>query len=325
MDSLYDLAPLQLRSHRVRRYLGDDQCVALAELAPADRDCIRDLYNLLEALFVAVRSRGSEMALHSVQTILAQSPIDNLLPRIHILGRASFGANPSPVLAKALHDVRGGGLTPLIGQLQLFKLRGDPAYLDPLFFLTRDHLKIMRNALVGLDDAKREEDLLPKIHSIDLIVEKWSGSRLRSGDREIGLEVECPHRVNISECCVEFGALDRILYNLINNACRHAATDTVRLSIFPVPDPTGNTVRFILQNEIGAADAEHLRTTDMGRLFETGISTTGSGYGLSVAADFVANAFGLPSPARAVEDQYLGARLVGTAFLAFFHWPVVAD
>src|SRR5690349_801621 len=67
MDFLYALAPLQLRSYRVRRYLGEDQCIGLDHLAPDDRSCIRDLYDFLETLFVSVRAPEPEMAVQRVQ------------------------------------------------------------------------------------------------------------------------------------------------------------------------------------------------------------------------------------------------------------------
>jgi len=167
--------------------------------------------------------------------------------------------------------------------------------------------------------------LLPKIHGTDFIVEKWRGSSLRSGDRTLQLAVECAGNVAISECCVEFGALDRILYNLINNASRHAASAALSLSIFPIPDAEGGNLRFVLTNSVAPADAAHLGTLDLRTLFRAGVSTTGSGYGLSVAAEFVANAFGITSVEKAVDEQYLGARLDGEVFRAWFHWPVVAD
>ncbi|WP_201505674.1 hypothetical protein, partial [Escherichia coli] len=133
-----------------------------------------------------------------------------------------------------------------------------------LYFLTRDHLKIMRNALLGLDDAKREEDLLPKVHGTDFIVQKWSGAALHNHGRQVRLEVECPQPVAISECCVEFGALDRILYNLMNNACRHAASDHIRLVLFPIPSPDGDDLRFVLLNSVSADDLSHLRQMELG-------------------------------------------------------------
>lgn len=216
-------------------------------------------------------------------------------------------------------------MTPLLGELQFVEMECDPRSLDALHFLTRDHLKILRNALLGLDDRKREEDLLPKAHNTRMIAEKHHGALLRSQGRAVRVEVECPEHMNISECCVEFGALDRILYNLLNNAVRHAATDTLLLALLPVPDGEGENLRVVLSNAVTAADAEDLRATDLATLFQYGVSTTGSGSGLSVAAQFVANAFGLASPEQAVAGKYLGAALSEDNFIVWFHWPVLAD
>ena len=322
---LRDLAPLELQNYRARRYLGDDQCYALGLMAAPDQEIIRELYVVLQELFAIVSDEAPERE-QAVQAFITRNDPEELVSRIHHLGRESYEATPSPLLAKTLHDVRGGGLSALLSRMQLVSLgMMDTDALNALYFLTRDHLKIMRNALLGLDDAKRAEDLLPKIHGTDFIVQKWNGARIGGRDRQITMEVECPQPVAISECCVEFGALDRILYNLINNACRHTAGELLRLVLFPVPTAEGEDLRFVLLNPITSADAERLGGGDLRTLFQTGVSTTGSGYGLSVAADFVANAYGLSTPAAAVDGGYLGARLLVPDFAVWFHWPIVAE
>jgi signal transduction histidine kinase len=325
MDALLDLAPLDLPNHRVRRYLGDDLCLPLSTFAPVDQELIRALYAFLQELFTALQTDPETTRTDRLNALLRHRDPDEIVDQARAFGRASYAATPSPLLAKTIHDLRGGGLTPLLGQLQLVRITAGAAALDTLYFLARDHLKIMRNALLGLDDAKRNEDLLPKVHGTDFIVEKWNGALLQHGPREIHLTVNCPKPAAISECCVEFGALDRILYNLINNACRHVATDSIRLVIFPVPDTDGENLRFVLLNAVTATDAETLRARNLDQLFDAGVSTTGSGFGLSVAADFVANAFGIADPAQAVAGRYLGARFVGEDFAVWFHWPIVAD
>jgi signal transduction histidine kinase len=131
--------------------------------------------------------------------------------------------------------------------------------------------------------------------------------------------------VAISECCVEFGALDRILYNLLNNACRHSAAERIHLALFPVPDENGENLRFVLLNALKEEDRVRLRSMDLKTLFQVGVSSTGSGYGLHVAAEFVAHAFGLASPEEAVADRYLGANLIADQFAIWFHWPIVAE
>ncbi len=320
----YDLAPLDLRSRRVRRYLGDDLCLPLNAFAAADQDGIRWLYDFLQELFIVV-SVPSDLLPSNVAAFLDRYDLDEFMGQVRNLGRASQQTDLSPRMAKTVHDIRGGGLTPLLGLLQLLSFPQAAVALEPVYFLARDHLKIMRNALLGLDDAKRTEDLQPKLHSTDFIVEKWKGATLHHGGRETRLQVECPRRANISECCVEFGALDRILYNMMNNATRHAAGDHIDLTILPIPIERADTLRFVLVNQLRSEDAVHLSQIDPRTLFDAGVSTTGSGYGLNVAAEFVANAFGLDTPRAAVEGGYLGALPQGGEFVAWFHWPTVAD
>ena len=144
-----------------------------------------------------------------------------------------------------------------------------------------------------------------------------------TNERHIRLEVDSYFDGNISECCVEFGALDRILYNLINNACRHTAADEIRLLILPLPGE--RDLRFVVSNRVSLEDEAQLAARELRDLFQPGISSTGSGFGMTVAADFVTNAYGLGSRKRAVEKSYLGAKLVDHRFTAWFHWPIAAD
>ncbi len=320
---LLGVAPTVLQNGRAKRYHGDDLAISIEDFVAPDQAIIRQLYAFLEGFFSALQ--GDDPARESVmRTFLDRYDVNGLVKEIRTLGPASHRANPSPLLAKTVHDVRGGGFTSLIGHIEYWRLglqEGSPC--DAFYFLVRDHLKIMRNALLGLDDAKRNEDLEIKIHGTDFIVEKWNGARLTTGDKSVQLEVHCPQPVDISECCVEFGALDRILYNLLNNACRHSAGDRIQLILFPVPETQGENLRFVLLNALSESDRDHLRTLDLQSLFRAGISTTGSGYGLNVAADFVANAFGVRTPEEAVAGQYLGATLLGDHFAIWFHWPIV--
>ncbi len=325
MNNLRDLAPLHLRNKRVRRYQGDDLCVAMSGLATSDQAIIRDLYAFLKRLCAIVKDGSGESRHDALLALLGERSADQIVEMTRRLGPASCAVDSSPLLSKTIHDVRGGGLTPLLGLLQFVEIERHAVAMDALYFLSRDHLKIMRNALLQLDDATREADLLPKIHDTRMIAEKHSGALLRSHGRAVHLEVVCPEHVAISECCVEFGALDRILYNLLNNACRHAATDHLKLALLPVPDASGENLRLVVVNTVSEADLKHLQSIDLGTLFKYGVSTTGSGSGLSVAAQFVANAFGLNSPEEAVAAQYLGARLIGDEFHVWFHWPVLAE
>ena len=325
-EPLYELAPLTLSNYRVRRYHGDDQCLPVSAFVEEDRERLRKLYDYLQTLLAALTTGAEQPVPERFAGLMQRQPSEGVVDLAVQFGRASYAAEPSPQMAKTIHDLRGGGLTPLLGQLQLAEMLGPKGTsLDALYFLTRDHLKIMRNALLGLDDVKRNEDLLPKIHGTDFIVQKWQGASLHGHGRDIRLEVECRQPTAISECCVEFGALDRILYNLINNACRHTVADHIRLVLLPIPDSEGENLRFVLLNTVSNQDLEHLRGMNMGTLFREGTSTTGSGYGLAIASDFVSHAYGLKSHDQAIEGGYLGATLIDDSFAAWFHWPRILE
>jgi hypothetical protein len=326
-DPFYELAPTELPNLRVRRYHGDDLCLPMAAFAPADAGRLRQLYGFLQELLGVLTPSGRTPAAPGpLRALLKRQPPEDVVQLATDFGGASYAADPSPRMAKTIHDLRGGGLTPLLGQLQLAGLfEVEEKAMNTLYFLTRDHLKIMRNALIGLDDEQRERDLLPKLHGTDLIVEKWQGSVVQYAGHAVRLEVDCRQQTAISECCVEFGALDRILYNLLNNAARHAAGETVRLVVLPVPDPAGDNLRFILLNDVSVKDREFLSSIDLATLFEERTSTTGSGYGLAIVKEFVRHAFGLPSEADAVRRGYLGARLLSGSFAVWFHWPRVLE
>jgi signal transduction histidine kinase len=326
-ETYYALAPTELPNRRVRRYHGDDLCLPMSAFSPGDAARLRELYDYLQELLAVLAPRGSlPPAIEPFARLLERRPTDEVVSLARQFGQESYAADPSPLLAKTIHDLRGGGLSPLLGHLQFAELgKVEEGTLNVLYFAARDHLKIMRNAVLGLDDVQRELDLLPKLHGTELIVQKWQGSTVRWQDRAVRLEVDCRQQTAISECCVEFGALDRILYNLLNNACRHAAADPVRLVLVPVPDPTGDNLRFILLNEVSREDLAFLARRDLGSLFDEKTSTTGSGYGLAIVKEFVSHAFGLDRDAQAVQQGYIGARLLGERFAVWFHWPRVLE
>ncbi len=329
---LIDSLDCSLVNHRRNRYQGDNLCVRMDEFAEVDQCLIKWSYHFLEEIFVPLKhyhARDDQPALDQIQSIVDALEINEVLGTVRHLGVASLQSNPGELLGKTLHDLRGGAMSSLIGLLQLAQMVPlNRLKAHQLFFLTRDHLKIMRNALLGLDDAKRQADLLPSMHSIDLIIEKWQHAVLGDSERQARLQVESDYFGNIAECCVEFGALDRVLYNLINNACRHTASGEVKLAIHgqPAGDAQPENLCFCVSNPVGEEEEVGLSARgDLRTLFEPGVSSTGSGLGLTVAADFVTNAYGLRNNGAALDGSYLGARLHHGAFHAWFHWPIVAD
>ena len=62
--------------------------------------------------------------------------------------------------------------------------------------------------------------------------------------------LDCEVDGEIANRCLEFSALDRVIYNLVNNAARYSVDHAIELSIFSPVAPNGPSVRFVLQNKI---------------------------------------------------------------------------
>ena len=334
-EALLALAPTRLANHRQARYQGDGLSVELSRFAVRDRTLLARLYQILTELLYAVADQGASDGGRWEATVAwaKHYDLDALIDEVRELGLASNSEGPSEALAKTLHDVRGGALSSLLGRLQMLDyLPRNEHQLKAIFVQTRDHLKIMRNAVVGLDDPRRAADRKPKAHAMALMLDKWQDATVGPNwhTRPIRLEIDCRYDGPLTECCMESAAVDRIFYNLAANACRHATDERLEMVVFPVPEPPGDCLRFVLSNAVGDADAANLHTLTRGAdqgeglpaLFEPEVSSTGSGFGLTVVADFVAGAFGLRDRAQALRERYVGATLDGRTFRVWFHWPL---
>ncbi len=343
-QALLALAPLRLRNYRTVRYIGDDRCIQLTDLAKHDRSLLRNFYDLLTELLFLLTNPSADDARRwaDVTAWIVRHDLNQLIADVRALGAASHRQRTSEELSKAMHDVRGGAFSALLGRLQLLSyLPRDEAGLQTLFVLARDHHKIMRSAVTGLDDQRRDEDHLPKSHDVRLVVDKWhkavGGPKWH--ERPIQMFIDCRHQGALTECCLESAALDRIFYNLSNNACRHCAGSRLEMAIFPVPQAGGDCLRFVLSNPVDEPDATYLRRAaprggdhppgegglNLESLFTPETSSTGSGYGLTVVADFVTGAFGLRDRQQALQERYVGAVFDAGVFRTWFHWPRADD
>ena len=326
-EALINLGDQPLINHRVNRYQGDDLCSDILDFNEADQVRIRELYNMLLTLFNIVSEPAKAGVFSSeLEPFLRSLDIEKLTGSVREIGSGPHYEKLGP-LARTAHDIRGGSLTSLLYELDagLFRL-AQPELTRSLFLLSRDHLKIMRNALLGLDTAKRDADLLPVIHAASLITDKWDHAEIKLPDHSVTVSVQQAYQGPIAESCVEFGAIDRVLYNLMNNAARHAADRTIQLLVSPFPvveEP--EDLRFLIVNQVADSELAALhsksRGENLGFLFEAGVSTTGSGLGMSIVSDFVSNAYGI-SGSQALQEHYFGASLRGKHFAAWFHWPI---
>ena len=208
-------------------------------------------------------------------------------------------------------------LTALIVEVGLTEVRPDPDELRSMVSLARDHAKVMRNALIDLDPEARAEDEQEQAHGIRELVEKLHDADYRLPDRSVRIS---EYDGGISSCCLEISAVDRIIYDLVNNAARFAADERVRLAIEFWPQ---DSVRFVVANTVSPDQRRWIEenTGTPSELFRPHVTRDGRGPGLANCASFVASAYGHAFGEDAVEEGLVGAALGEDRFLAWFHWP----
>ncbi len=324
-NSLMGMAPVELPTIRRHRYLGDQMSATLADLEPESQAAVRQLYALLQRAHQTLR----DFADHSPVSDAAAEELSSrsLWSELAATGqRVGRGRTRYPeIVGRVLHDLRGGSLVALIGTVQMLPFsRSRPVDVQRCAHFARDHLKIMRNCLPELDPDGVRHDQEPRAHAIDLLVDKWAGSEFKFRDVNRRIQFNCTFRGTISERCLEFSAIDRVIYNLVNNAVAHTADGDVALSIFPVGAGDACNVRFVVSNAINPADAERIRALTHGQvesLMKGGVSTTDGGMGLRICAEFVGHAYGLPSVDEVLRGGYAGTRIIDDTFVSWFHWP----
>lgn len=323
------LAPQRLVSHRARRFIGDTVSTTIADFVAEDREKLRSGYQALLRLLHGLERQKDNGAAGwiEVRQLLEQVSWPQVVKNMQQFGSATVDDHNTHRLEAVIHDIKGGSFVALVINVQLLEMGiAKPTDLLRMFFLTRDHLKMMRNAVPDLDETLYQRDLMQHAHNVRLLVEKWGQAVHKLEDAAAQIVLACEFQGNISERCIEFAALDRVLYNLINNAVRHSADNRVYLSIFPLADE--HNVRFVIYNQIRSQHRALLHTQfgdQLNLLFKGGFTTGGSGLGMQICADFVADAYGVGSVQRCVEQGYIGAQVVDSYFVTWFHWPVAAD
>jgi len=328
---LFALAPSNIPSYRSLRYDGGDMSADLDAFPQADHALLSEMYAVLTSTFTLLREHEQAPQPEIVAELrrLYDERWQDLLGRVRVLGADIPAQEHSARIGQIVHDLKGGAFQALSINLQLVKLGLVGAdELHRMFFLARDQLKIMRNALPMIDLAAAARDAQQRLHAIELLVEKWERSHYRLGDQGVTIEVDCRYSGAIAERCLEFSALDRVLYNLINNATNHTSDGRVELIILPIPADAPHQLRLIVANSVTPAQQHRLANrfpNGPGALFFGGYTTGGSGLGLRICADFICNAYGLGGVEQGLAEGHFGAALHDERFLAWVHWPLAGD
>lgn len=329
---LLELAPLDISLQRTRRYAGDHMNTPLALFHKSDRDLLQKLYDRLFALFDLLRPMTqSEDAQPVAFAAVEALDLADLAPWAQELGKQTLATAEDDRVPKAIHDICGGCLAGILVTLDLIRCQVYPwgrKFGMQVFRLVRDHLKMIRNCVPEVDPVTVERDRAEHGHPVSLLTEKWKDAAYRlTNERSLEVVYSCAYEGFISERCMEFSALDRIVYNCMNNAARFAEDGRVWFHIFPVDESAKPPIlRFVVANRISADHAQQLgqRFPDgLELLFKARESTDSSGYGLNICAEFVASAFGLGNWKSAIDRRYIGLRIVDDCFVVWFHWPTV--
>jgi len=331
LDQLYSLAPRKLPFHRNLRYTGDGMSVRLADFSASDQALIQRLYAIIDEILAVLREHHDTSAgtLLRLREFCLETGWHHFASEIRHLGEEISSVAEMKRLHQVVHDLRGGGFLALSVYLEMLDLDMiEPLDLQRMLFLARDQLKIMRNSVEGLDPLGDARDSTPNLHNVDLMVDKWSDSAHRLQGRVAQIKVESHFVGAIAERCLEFSALDRVLYNLMNNAALNTSDDCVYLAILPVEFSEYENLRFVIVNKVNASQQDTLEqrwAAGPGQLFQGGFTTGGNGLGMRICADFVCNAYGLDSVDQGLTEGHFGATLLADHFTVWFHWPIAAE
>lgn len=321
-ERLVVLAPQHLAVHRVSRYDGTGFEVTLDRFTRDDRYLLRSIYDTVRELLSLWRQMHIHPNFPALDRFIRQMGNGRLQIAAQMLGAGPRAVGYEPAVRKAVHDIRAGALSVLLGTVELLRQSpGNTKLMRECVDAARDHAKIMRNLLPDLDPALREADEAPRPHTVDHFVTKWDGLATRASAEVVETRVRCTYHGNIAARCLETSSIDRVLYNYMNNAMRFASDRTVTLWIFPINQ---DLTRWVVHNQLTADQAERLSgaiDSQPWRLFNGEVRRGPDGLGLSNCAEIVAGCFGLPTPQEAVDQQYLGAAILETDYLAWFHWP----
>ena len=305
--------------------------IALADFPGDDAGLVEALYTFLCEIYERARAvyQGSLDASALVAFLKARRFSELLAPRFAGLGAGIDRDGLGLGVRQAYHDIRGGSYNALALLLEVVEDdEALPGELERVYLLVRDHMKIMRSAVHDLDPEATAADQEILHHRVELLREKWAGTEYTIAGSRAAIDYRSSFTGSVADCCIEFAALDRVLYNLINNATRFTTDGAVYVRVDPLVEAAAEgpgNVRFAVINRISAGQRARLRERfggdDLRELFVGGFTTGGHGVGLRICADLVVHGYRLPSLREALTCGLVGARIIDDSFVAWFHWP----
>jgi hypothetical protein len=201
----------------------------------------------------------------------------------------------------------------------------EPEYIQKLFYRARDQLKIMRRLIRDLDPANRARDEERKLHSVDLLLEKWRSTIYHAHAGEVQVEFEPYYSGFVAERCLEFAEIDRIFYHLINHCAVHSANKKLRISVAQAR--SGKDLIWAFSKKMTSRRIrlmENLQSSGE-TFFGAHNGSGGERLDLTIVADAVANAYGFEDNGEAERAGLFGAEIENGRITIWFHWPAVPE
>lgn len=325
--------PRYLTVLRRSRYHAQDIELSLYDVPLKARRAIRKLYRHLVELTYLLRpwldnpDFPTTMAERRLRTFVLTAKWSQMIGALKDVTPTQTQIDSARV-HRVIHDLRGGALSSLSLYLQLAE-SGDLYAQDipHMVLLANDHAKMLRTAISDLDRIRYTRDELFLPQPIDAIVQHWRSVTYRIESGQVA-QVTCQSNVfgYIADSVIELAALERIVYNLVNNAVRHTANADVEIDINYM-DESRELVRFTVSNSLTSDQAEQLSTITTNRperLVLLPITTTGSGLGLGICADIVAHVFNTDVD-EIIRQNYFSVSWNASRFTVAFVWPLVTS
>ena len=316
-DPMPDTRPASSRSSR---FTGESQRCQLTELTADSRLALHCLYDWLESIG---RHVDADPGSHALRAALLALLDEERLDAAASWARSLAPVTSSPRLTRILHDVRGAALHQVISLASRDDRALNRDELRAIVIWARDHAKVLRHMVLGLDDDRRRTDVATRRHGVANLRTRLPVLLLAGGREPIAVTFAAACDDDFAETCPEFSTVLRQIYHLLDNAARYAVDGHIYVGAYPKPAGGPAAVRIVVANAIGDAQRAQLTSARAQGLWR-GFSTTGGGVGLAASADLVSEAFGLDGAEQAIREGYVGSRVSQAGYLAWLHWPVLA-
>lgn len=310
-------------NHRSTRFLGETHACNLSELSTDSLDELQWSYRWLESVGrYAARDLDQPAVLNEFEALVTPAS----LARVTRCVSNVRPARPESIkVARILHDLRGTALQQLVGIVDLW-LSGINVMggLPAVAVLARDHAKLMRHSLIGLDEESRFLDSGRRLHGVANLRGRFPRLVFVNNHGAVRVDFAAEWNGDFAITCPEFSTVLTQLYNLVSNAARHTADQAILVRVFPKGSHVPQSVRLVVANALTPADRATLLPSMLATLWR-GYTSTGGGLGLSASAALVGEAFGLEGPEQAIDLGYVGSRITENGYICWIHWPIAID